>query len=559
MAAFLLDTFTHGGGTTGLETHAPETGGAWVQAGNLFAAQNVPVFIYAAGYASGTSTTPINCAYNNVLPPSADVKITFACFREEENFVTNLAVWFRCAPTPQDAYRLTISNQRVQIHRVNARTYTLVGSSDNGTGVAGGLTPVNFEVLAVGGELTVTRNGVVILAVVDPAPLTANGFVGVGAASLGRITQISAEDGAGGPTSTIGTSAGASTVTGNASALKAATGTISAGASSSFVSMKFQTGFGTIIGEAVVTGVGLTLSDVEGIGTITAGAAVQGVGQSIREAVGTAEGQTTSEWSAAGLTVGETEGSITAGATVVGAGERVMSMLGMITAVASSQMIGSSLAETTSAIEGVAEMLGVGRSFEAGETDGTVSASTTVNGVGEAIIAAVGTISGSSTVTGNIVTGSIGRITGTATVAGRGVAIKAAVGQIAGSTTSNVVASQFEGSEGISRGTTTLNGVGHAVIETTGTISAAADSYFLSFGVTVFETPPERTIVLAREDRSIVVKAEDRSIVLPRSVMSVTTEIESRTIVVTAENRTITVAAENRTIIVNPEDRKITL
>lgn len=559
MAAFLHDTFTHGSAATGLETHAPETGGAWVQAGSLFIAQNATVFIWPDGWVRSTNTTGITCAYNNVTPPSAAVRITAVVGRNTDTSSSQIGIYWGCVPGTSTAYRLQIAQARVDLLRINNSSPTGLGNSVPGTGVtvANGL--VTYEIVSAGGVITVSRNGVVILSVTDPAPL-ANGFVGVGGGSQGFVTEITAEEAVGVPTTTIGTIAAAASVTGAAQAFKAAVGTITAGANNAiFTSMKFHQGYGTIIGGATSNFIGLTITDVEGVGTITAGAAVQGIGQSIRAATGSIAASSDSNWSAAGLEVGETVGTIAAGAAMEGQGGRVMRMLGMITGVASSNMIGSSLAEASGAIEGVAQVMGIGRSFQAGETDGTITTAATVNGVGEAVISTVGTIAGMTTVTGKIVTGSVGRISGAATIVGRGQAVKSSVGTIAGSVSSNMIGSQFEGSEGIIRGSAEANGVGHAIIETTGTITGAADSYFLSFGVTAFETPSSRTIVLSREDRSIVVKAEDRTIVIPRSVMTITPEIESRTIAVPLENRTITVAAENRIIAVNPENRKITL
>lgn len=557
MAAFLQDSFTHVGTQVNLNTHSPEVGGAWVTGGGRWRANTNTIFIYGTGRARSTNTSGQSLAYNDELPPSADVKITALIGRQVDSTSSMTFLYWRGSLSVNNAYRLTVDETDATLHKIVAGVTTQIGVSAPGTGTPG-ISDATYEILHKGGTISVSRNGDLILSV-DDSDILDNGYVGFGTRSNGYIDSIEVEDGAGGPSPTTGAIEGAATVTGLSIATREAAGTITAGAASSFISQTFRTGYGQSIGVAVVNGIGITLSFAEATGAITTGATVNGVGRSVRAGVGEAGGAATSSWTATGLTVGESEGTITAGAEVIGIGGRVMTAGSSITGRATSNMIGRALAETAGVIEGVAEVLGVGAAFDLGMTDGTISAGATVNGVGETIINTVGTIASSATVTGKVVSGSVSRINGRATVTGRSLQIRSTTGTAAGSTGSNMIGSQFEGSQGVARGASDVMGVGHAIVATVGEITGTSDSYFLSFGVTAFITPADRTIEVPAEDRAVIVLGEDRAIIVPLSDTSAAAERQSRTIEVIAENRAIEVIAEDRTLTVNPENREIIL
>lgn len=561
MAAFLHDTFTTAGASSELLTaHVPEIGGAWISANGLLGTGSAIVRAYPTDNEIRLSSgTAYGGCYNDLMPPSADVKIVANLGRALNNAASNAGVLFRLNPSTNTGYRFhVIGVNRVQLFRVVSGVSTsLYDTTTTGTGLpTSGSVP--FEINCSNDHITVSRNGVVLIDLIDPSPITANGYIGVTVGG-GLNTEISAEDLAGAPVVTTGTSDGIATVIGISEVVRATTGTIAAAASSNFISQTFRTGYGQSIGSATVNGIGIAISFAESTGAIAAGATVSGVGRSIREGVGIINASATSEWTAVGLSVGESEGTIAAGATVNGVGERVFNTRGTSSGQTSSAMVGRSIADTTGLIEGLAEVLGVGAAFDLGMTDGTIEAGATVTGVGGMVINTVGTIAGSATVTGKIVTGSISRINGRATVTGRSLQIRSTIGTAAGSTDSNMIGSQFEGSQGVARGSSEVMGVGEAVVEVIGSITGTSDSNFLSYGVTLFVTPASRTIELAAEDRAIVVRAEDRSFIVPRSDRSAEAELETRTIEVLAEVRSFAVAAEDRTLTVTPEDREIIL
>lgn len=559
MAAFLYDSFTHVPNTTvGLDTHTPETGGAWVQAGNKFAAQNFAVFIYAADYISSIATSPINCCYNNVMPPSEDVKVSFPARRGTNTSDTNVGLWLRCNPTAENAYRFVWDHLRVTVHRVNARAYTLIGQSANGTGIPFGPTPVNVEVKIVGGTITVHHNGVLVLNVTDGSPL-ANGYVGVGVASQGFIDEISAEDAAGGPAETLGSASGSSTVTGAGVTGKTTTGTTTGTVSSNMIAMKFQTGFGTIIGSAMVGGQIIEMITRDTTGVMLGGSGASGTGRAIFTGVGQSVGQSDAIGFVTGLTFGDTEANAAGQATITGFGSRVM----QTTAFSFGESIVTGAAGAASEGEGTSEgsatMQGVARGFLPGETEGIIKAQAETVSFSTALKETTGSITSGSVMVGGAFTGSQGRSEGITTIIGVGRMIKATDASSVGQTIDNMIGIQVEGSLADTHGNGTANGVGHAIIEITGTAAGASDSYFLSFGVTAFITPADRTIEVPTENRAVIVLGEDRAIIVPRSDTSAPAELESRTIEVIAENRTIEVIAEDRSLTVNPENREIIL
>lgn len=410
MAAFLYDTFTHVPNTTvGLNSHAPETGGAWVQAGNKFAAQNFEVFIYPDDYISAIATTPINCCYNNIMPPSEDVKVTFPARRGTNTSETNVGLWLRCNPTAQNAYRFVWDHLRVTVHRVNARSYTSLGQSVNGTGIPFGPTPVNVEVKIVGGTITVRHNGTLVLNIVDPSPLP-NGYVGVGVGSQGFIDEISAEDAAGGPAETVGTSTGSSAMSGAGVTGKVTTGTAAGIVSSNMIAMKFQTGFGDIIGSAVMEGQIVEMVTRETASSVLGGSESLGIGRAVFTGIGQIAGASDAVGFITGLTFGDTEATAAGQTTVTGRGSRLMRTTAFSFGESSVTGVMGATSEGEGISEGFSAMQGAARGFLPGETEGIITAKAEVTGFPTALKEATGAIIGSSTMQGGAFTGSQGAL-----------------------------------------------------------------------------------------------------------------------------------------------------